>query len=308
MNIMKKSYNKKYAVSFLFVAMSSVLFGLSPVPVKRLLDGGFNVQLSLALRFFLVSLFGGGICLFFRRSLRVTKKQLFLLAFFGISGNGITNLLLSLSYLYIDMGMATMCHFSYPVLVMIGMVLIFREPFPWKKVAAVILSTCGIVLLAKTRQSGPLKGIFVAVASGVAYGIYVVSLDKTELSALETPVIVCYVGAFCSLFFWLLCFVTGERIAMPGYGEWIYIAAASLIGGSAMFLLNLGIRGLGASTAAFVNMLEPITNLVADMVIYMAFPTPMGWLGCILILASILFVSAQSEKDEKSLAGKEQIL
>lgn len=305
---MNKNYNKKFAASFLFVALSSVLFGLSPVPVKRLLDGGFNVQLSLALRFFLVSLFGAGICLVSGRSLHVTKKQLLLLAFFGISGNGITNLLLSLSYLYIDMGMATMCHFSYPVLVTIGMVLIFHEPFPWKKAAAVILSTCGIVLLAKTRQSGSLKGIFVAVASGVAYGIYVVSLDKTELSALETPVILCYVGAFCSLFFWILCIGTGGRPAMPDGGEWICIAAASMIGGTAMLLLNLGIRGLGASTAAFVNMLEPITNLAADMVVYRAFPTPMGWLGCSLILISILFVSAQGGKDEKSLTGKEQIL
>ena len=278
-----------------FIVLASILFGTGPLFVKEALMGGADVNLSLALRMFVISVAGAVAAKIQGESLRVTRKHLISLTIFGVVGYGCTNLLLSLSYLYIDMGKATMCHFAYPIFVTLAMRLLYREKLTTCKLVATICAVAGLVLLSAEDGFCNFKGILIAVLSGVAYGIYVIAMDKASFRTLNSFVVVSYVGAVCCVFFTVATMFEGRNITAPTIREVTFLIVAALMGTIAMMFFNQGVRVVGASTASFINMLEPVTNLVVDMVLYAAIPSIIGWSGCIMILLSVFFVFAKTE-------------
>lgn len=281
------------AKAIVYIVLASAFFGIGPVFVKEALMGGTNVNLSLALRMFVISVVGAVAARSRGSSMRVTKKQLASLAVFGVIGYGLTNLLLSLSYLYVDMGVATMCHFAYPILVTLAMRVLYRENLSPSKLLAAICAVTGLVLLAQDNGIANIKGILIAILSGAAYGIYVIAMDKAVFRTLNSFVVVSYVGGFCCIFFAVLTVCSGKAVTAPSLRVCTFLVIAAVMGSIAMMLLNKGVRAVGASTAAFINMLEPVINLAVDMGVYVAIPSVTGWGGCIMILLSVFLVSVK---------------
>ena len=62
------------------------------------------------------------------------------------TGFSLTPILLFSSYNYISSGSATTIHFSYPVLVILASVFIFKEKATWTKIASVVFCVIGLVL------------------------------------------------------------------------------------------------------------------------------------------------------------------
>lgn len=292
------------ATGFGMVAASSILFGILPVFVKEASRCGMDVFSLTIYRIMVMVLLSAGIVTVRKISFRVTFHQLCQLALFGIVGSGLTSLLLSGSYLFVNMGTATICHFIYPVLVMLMMRFFFREGCEGLKKPALFSALCGIVILALAGGGGQFGGIALAVLSGLTYGVYVISLEKSSFRDLDPYLVIFYGCGSCLVVFSLYSLFTGKTCSLDvPSGTWVNIGLAGSFGTIATMLLCGGVRILGSSTAAFLNMLEPITNTFVDLLVYSAFPNLVGWAGYGLMLLSIFFISLQKSREEKQAAS-----
>jgi drug/metabolite transporter (DMT)-like permease len=60
---------------------------------------------------------------------------------------------------------------------------------------------------------------------------------------------------------------------------------------AAIFLINAGVKKIGAGAASFINMTEPVTSLVVSALVYRYALTPMALAGCALIVGSLFFAA-----------------
>lgn len=294
--VMLKNRNTYY-LGLLMVTIASILFGSMPLLIKRSLEAGVSVDLTMVYRMFFNWILCGVASVVSRQSMKASPKQLLSLAFFGIVGSGFTGMLLSLSYLHIPMSVATMCHFSFPVMVTISMALLFKEHCTPPRLIAIGCTVAGIgLLIAANGGLSNMVGIAIAIASGFAYCIYVVSLEKACFRSMNPIVIVSHICAFCFVFFLVKLILSGGTFLILRVSQWLPLFINSLGISLAMVLFSRGVRIIGSTAASFINMLELITNLIVDMLVYAAFPSAIGWLGFVFILISVIFVALPGKR------------
>ncbi len=145
-----------------YAVISAIIFGCMPIVAKYLYAEGCNpvslvvYRYSLALPVLLIlALREQGKDERERKAagepskrdsgMRITMSQLrqFIILSTGFS---LTPILLFSSYNYISSGSATTIHFSYPVLVILASVFIFKEKATWTKIASVVFCVIGLVL------------------------------------------------------------------------------------------------------------------------------------------------------------------
>lgn len=281
----------------LAVVISSIAYGVMPVFTKSILQKGLATESVVFYRFTLACLATALIMLQRGISFRVSKRQLFHLLFFGVIGFGMTGFLLADSYNYLPIGMATMFHFIYPLFVMIIMVALFKEKATPLKLVSILLMLAGLALLTNFKQSFPLKGILIAIGSGATYALYVISVERANFSSLNLSTVMFYITLFSALFFGVRVVATGEFV-IPGQTTiWLSLGFISLVSTVlALHLLSLGIRLLGPTNAAILNTIEPLTSVVAGILLYQETLSSLATLGCGFIIISIFLIALDSRK------------
>ena len=158
---------------YVMVIASAVLFGLMPLLAKEIYAMG-GTALSLCVYRFLFSI--PFLCAVVKgekgQTFSITKKEakkIFILSL-GCAG---TPFLLFQSYQYISSGMATTIHFIYPVLVLFGSVVLFREKFTKVKAVCAGLCAAGILCFYTPGEKAGLTGMILAFSSGITYAFYV---------------------------------------------------------------------------------------------------------------------------------------
>jgi len=228
-----------------------------------------------------------------RNSLRVERKQLLHLLLMGVS-MGLTGLLLNIAYQYLAVGFATMLHFLYPSVVCISMALLFRERLTPMKLGAVAVSVGGLVLLSG-GGAGSVSGVVLAALSSLTYALYVISNEKGSANTLPVAVKVMYSMGFGLAFNFCVAVGTHAVFPAPGRGLLLALLAGAMIG-TATVLLCAGIGRIGASSAAFINMLEPVTSLLLSAAVYHYTISLRAGLGCLLVLCSVLMITLGRRK------------
>ena len=290
---------------------ASVAYGIMPVFSTQLLRSGMNSQSVIIFRFAFASLGALVLLCFTRTPLRVTRRQLWQLTFFGICGYGATALLLTCSYQYLPIGIATMFHFSYPLLVTVIMAVFYREKLTVWKVLAVLSALCGMVLMADFSAGGmQAMGILLALCSSLTYAMFVVANLKSSFAPLPPLVISFYSTVSLSLFFLVQALATVHLTLPPPPAAWGYSAAVGWICSLfALCMLNAAIRAIGATRASIGNLLEPLTSLIAGAVIYGDRIGSRAISGCALVLLAVLLVALDGRfapSGEKVPAGAEK--
>lgn len=236
---------------------------------------------------------------------KVTKRQFFDLAFFGIFGWGATGILLTASFQYIPSGLATLFHFSYPIIVLVVSVVWFGETFDRKKAAAVLAATLGIVCIVDLGGSMSMAGIGYALASGVTYAVFVLAGKKSSYVTLSARMVPCYCCTFCAAAYGILAVATGEMVMPSGIRQWSVLAVTGILGCTlACYLLTLGIRILGSSKASVINTLEPVTSMICGTAILHEVISGKNLCGCLLIACSIVLTSVERNPSENKARKK----
>ncbi len=246
-----------------------------------------------------------------RISLHVTRNELISLVILGGVGNALTTLLLFISFSLIDVGIATTIHFIYPVFVTLGCVLFFKEKLGLKKVLSLFIATCGIAcffLGVDTSQGvngGMFFGLVLAVVSGITYAFYIIYLDKSGLKNQPVFKISFYVALVSSIAMGIYGTLVGEltltTLTPKAWG--ISTAFSLLCTVVALSLLQIGIKHVGASTAAILTTFEPITSIICGVILLGESITTIKIIACTLIMVGVVMLSLTKEKKKEE--GKE---
>ena len=239
--------------------LSAVLYGLNPLFSKTINVGGCNsltqtfarLAAGIVIFFILLVCSGSGSV---REKLRLSRQELKDILICCI-GYGLIGPLLFASYNYLASGLATTLHFVYPVLVVVACIAFRYERANRRKLVCCALCFAGILCFYTPGGDVSAYGVFLALASGVAWAYYIVHLNSSGLVTM----------APFKLAFWLCVFsavlVGGITLAM---GEFVWPSTAFTRGALAWGVLGaLAVRLVQPALAALAaGIPSAVTNTV----------------------------------------------
>ncbi len=278
----------------LAVIISATIFGSLPLMAKIIYNQGCNAISLVFYRFLFVLPI---LYILIKRdeneTLKITKKELrniIIVSAFGYAANG---LLLFTSYSYIPSGMATTIHFTYPIFVILGCIIFFKEKPSLIKIASVILCILGIMAFYDGDGQINFTGIALAFASGIAYAFYTVYVDKSELKEMSTFKLTFYLCLVSSIMIFIFSIVTKSLIINMKPLGWIMSVIVSLLAGlGGVSLYQIGIKTIGSQDTSILSTFEPITSIILSVLIL---NEPFGIktaIGVALIIMAVILVSA----------------
>ena len=279
-------------VGIIAVAGAATLLGIMPSLQKQVLVDGLPMNSLMAYTNLIITLVSLGMALLKKRSLRARPVQAIQAVLMGTVGMLLTALLLNNAYLYLPVGVAIMLNFLYPTVVCVVMGTVFRQGFTKLQVAAIISSIAGMAFLAGKGGDLHPMGLLFALVSAFTYGGYLIANEKGPANELPLETKLFYVSLPGTVIFWILAPATHTLAAPVGGGiGWLYVLGSGLFTVGGYFLMMYGIHRMGASTAAFVSMLEPIVSVVFGTIWFHDPITAGVVVGGILVLASILLIA-----------------
>lgn len=264
---MDKSSNKIKGI--FYIAIASIAFGIMPILAKLAYKGGANPINTLALRFTFAS-----IILFIyiktkKLSLRVSKEQIKLILFMGVIGYSMTSILLFIAYNYIDVGIAGMILHTYPLMVMILSIIIYKEKFKLKKFLYLMVTTIGVFIMLDIKV-GSINtiGVVLVLLSALCYAIYVLGASNDKVKNIDSYVMTFYISIISAIVGSSTGIVTNSfnnPINFYGIISILLIAFISTVVALMAFLK--GVKLIGPTNSAIFSALEPIVSLVLGVII-----------------------------------------
>ncbi|MDU4960565.1 MAG: DMT family transporter [Sporomusaceae bacterium] len=286
----------------ILTTLSAVLFGMTPVLTSLTYSmGGTPETVTFFRNFFVIPVLWLILCLK-KIPLLLPWPAIGNIALFGVIGGGITTLLLYMSYPYVGIGTATSLHFLYPVFVCLICGIFFKEPLGLRKIIVLLIAGIGILCFLDMRQVTQITGLVIAAISGLTYAIYMVGVEKKKIDQLNPWLITFYIAVSVSVFMLLYAVPTKRIVLLLPVKAYLYMFILSMLASLfAVLLLQLGIKYLGASTAAILCLFEPVTSIICGAVFLNEAITIEKSIGCILISAAVIILA--KGKSPSSCAG-----
>lgn len=276
---------------YIYTALSAIIFGLMPLLTKIIIARGAT---SLTIPFFRV--FYVTIVLFFvlkikKIDLYLEKRGLLSVMLTSIFGSGLTIIILTESYNYVDTGIATSLHFLYPLFVAILCCFFYGEKIKKKQILSLSFALVGIICF-MSKGNGSLFGYFLAIASGLTYAFYLVKMDKSGLVKMNALKLSFYLALFTTIEIFTMNLFMQEvvfKMDVLSYALLLVLALSSSF--LATVLLQKGVLLLGSTRASFICLLEPVTSMIVGTLwLNEALTLNKGLGGLAIIISLIIFL------------------
>jgi len=284
--------NKKILRGYLFVILSAVIFGLMPLMAKFIYAEGVNpptlVLLRNAVSVPVLAMLAG----LTGKSLRIPAKALPGMGVIALLGCCVTPLLLFSSYRHIPSGTATVLHFVYPAVVVVGEILFLKNKMKFGHVLSVVLCVAGIALFYDPSGGMNLKGGALALISGVTYAAYVLCLSGFKHKDMPGFTFSFYVAAICAVVMLSVCLLT-KQLQLPGSLKGWLLSAVFAVGVNvgAVVLFQRGTFLIGGSRASILSTFEPITSILAGILVFHENVSAATVLGTVLVIAAGVLIA-----------------
>lgn len=276
---------------YIYTALSAIIFGLMPLLTKIIIARGAT---SLTIPFFRV--FYVTIVLFFvlkikKIDLHLEKRDLLSVMLTSIFGSGLTIIILTESYNYVDTGIATSLHFLYPLFVAILCCFFYGEKLKKKQILSLSFALVGIICF-MSKGNGSLFGYFLAIASGLTYAFYLVKMDKSGLVKMNALKLSFYLALFTTIeIFTMNLFMQDVVFKMDVLSCTLLLVLALSSSFLATVLLQKGVLLLGSTRASFICLLEPVTSMIVGTLwLNEALTLNKGLGGLAIIISLIIFL------------------
>lgn len=289
----------------IYAISSAVAFGLIPAFAVLAYSGGINAISTAFFRFFIATLILYVIIHSRRISLVLEKKTFGRLIFLSIAGYAATCITLFLSYVYIPISLAITMHFTYPAIVTLLSFFILKEKMGPVKIISLLLSVAGVYILSDPGNAAiNIKGVILALTSGVFYSIYTVELAREEIKVMDGLVLTFYVSLFsaASIFIYAaatgsLIFSTKASVILPVFGIAIICTVFAILA------YYKAVQTIGPSDTAILSTFEPVTGVLLGILAFGEKLSLSSAIGCALVIMSVLLfsVNRNSKSDEKKL-------
>ena len=274
-------------MNVLFIVFSAIFYGIEPSFITLALNSGGDAKFLVAFCSLMCAIFSLITCKVFKESIKVSFKQLILTIFCGIL-YFITNFLIELAYECIPVGLPTTIHFAYPTIVYIISVVFFKEKITSSRIISILLCIFGLLCISGLDGNISLYGIILALITAITYALYIVIIDKSELSNVSASTISFYssIASFVCGLISARGLISQQIQTMDGYIN--YAIIASLFFFLATILINVGLKKVGSSLSTVLMVIEPMTSLITSTIIFKYNITAMNVVGCLLIVLSII--------------------
>lgn len=291
----------KMLTGYIYAVVSAVIYGCMPLMASYIYADGVNPLTLVFLRNFLALIPLAVLAFGQKKTLKVPIKSLphiGLLAFFGCC---ITPVLLFTSYRYIPSGTATVFHFIYPAVVVLGGVAFWRKKLPLGNAVSILLCAAGIGLFYTPGQPLNWTGAGLALLSGVTFAVYVLFLPafpyKTDINGFLFSF---YVAAASSIISFILCTATGQLSLPASLVGWGLCALfAILVTVCAVVLFQQSAFMIGSERTSILSTLEPITSVVVGIIIFHEQVTGRILVGSLFVIAASLLIAVADLRKSK---------
>ena len=285
--------NRKLLKGYIFVILSAVLYGLMPLMTTILKADGANSYSLVFLRNALSLPVLAALALGQQKTLKVPVKELPTIAIAALLGCCLTPVLLYSSYDFIDSGTASVFHFVYPAVVVVGGLLFLKQKASRGTLLSVLVCVGGIALFFDPNASVTLEGSLLSLLSGVTFAAYVLMLSVFSGRKTTGFVFTFYVALSCTIAMGIYCLAT-NNMALPGsFAGWaVCVLFAVLINAVATVLFQQGTFIVGGQRASILSTMEPITGVVVGAVFMNEFAGKSGAQLARTVIGSALVVAA----------------
>lgn len=275
----------------IYLILSAFIYGFTPILAKAVYSGGTNgmtltflrAAMSLPLLFLVLVVK--------KIDLRLEKGQAKRVVLLAVVGNSLSIICLYVAYSFISVGLATVLHYIYPLLIVLICALFFKERMGRRKLIAAVLVTIGILLFMDVNGKGDIFGAVMAFLSGLFYAFNVLYMDKSGLDRMHYLKLTFYISLIMSVTVFLFA-LPGRQLAFDMSAEaWILAGVISvLVTLCGLPLFQLGVLYEGAATAGILSTVEPITGVLLGAALLGEPLTWAGLVGCALILLGVVLI------------------
>lgn len=283
----------KLLKGYIFVILSAVLYGLMPLMTTHIKADGANAYSLVFLRNALSLPALAALALMQQKTLKVPVREIPTIAIAALLGCCITPVLLYCSYDHIDSGTATVFHFVYPALVVVGGALFLKQRPAVGTVISVLVCVGGIALFFDPNAAVTPVGSAFALLSGLTFAGYVLMLSAFPNRKATGFVFTFYIALVCTVAMGIYCVAT-NNMALPqsAFGWVLCIAFSLLINAVATVLFQQGTFIVGGQRASILGTMEPITGVVVGATLLGEFAGKSGGSIVRTVIGSALVVAA----------------
>ena len=284
----------------IYIIVSAILFGTMPMLTKIAFCNGANPYSAAFWRFLWAGIFLAIIIKwFYKGDLLIERKELIQIFVLSVP-YALTPILLYISYKYIDSGLATSLHFTYPISVMLIACCFFKMKPDKKKTICAVLCIIGISMLYSPGQESGSLGMIMAVVSGIVYSIYVILLEKTKIKNIPAIITSFWLCVFATVEIGMTALLLGKLDVIYTVEEFIAeICLAFFATVMALVLFQKGAFLCGAIQASLLSTFEPLTGVIIGIFIFKEEITWEIVFGILLILVSTICLAIPHKKREK---------
>ncbi|ALU15722.1 EamA-like transporter family protein [Eubacterium limosum] len=276
----------------IIAVIGAMAYGFISLFTKNLVNLSVTSDTILVSRFLIIFLVIGAYLSVRKKLVKPTKSQVKDLLIYGVIGYGGAIFLLAESYIFMPMSQATMIHFSYPLFVALFMVVFYKEKMTGVKAIALVLTCLGIAFLMEFNFTVNPVGMLIALLSGAAFGLYMVSVSESSIKELDPLNLLFYLALVVVLVFGAWGMIKGElhlvSLESAAYLSMLGVAVLSIIG---IGFSTVAIRAIGPTYAAMICVLEPVVALLCGVVIFREPLTAYSFLGSLMMFAVILLIA-----------------
>ena len=189
---------------------------------------------------------------------------------------------------HITLADTTALGFTTPIFVMIGAVLVFREPLRWERWVAAAIGFAGVLIVVAPKLSGG-GGIFMLVmlsSSPVFAGSFLMTKALTRFDRAE--VIVFWQAISVSLFSLPLAFLHWHA---PSPLQWASFLMCGVLGSTGHYCLTRSFAGADISATQSVKFLELVWAALLGWLVFSDLPSRSTLIGGVVICSSTLWIA-----------------
>lgn len=280
--------------------ISGVSFGMIPLFSIPVIAAGMDNVSILVYRFLFGSAAMLAILLLRKTNMRVSLSELLrivLLAIFYIT----TALATLECYKYLSSGIATALVYTDPIwCALIGLAFL-GDKFSIKLTSSILLASLGVMMMTGVFSGDgtfSMIGLLLGLASGLAYGIYLILVPRLKvkhIASLKLTFYVFFTGMWLLIAYSLM--TNGGVEEVPDSSCWLELALLGLIPTAiSNICVTVSLKLIDSTIVAILGAFEPLTAMVVGVVIL---GEPLGFIGVVggmLILVAVAILTINPQK------------
>ena len=235
-----------------------------------------------------------------RRLLRVKPKDLWVFAGTGLVSMVFFNWCYFTSINRCGAGLAVVLLYTSPIWVMLFSALFFKEKITPQKLAALVITVAGCVLVAGgggLALPAP-SALVVGVLAGVGYALYSIFGQVALGKGYHTLTVTTYTFVFAALGCLFLVPLPGLAALCAVPAAWVHILGNTVLCSLAPYLLyTWGLGRMEAGKAAILATSEPLVATLVGIFLWKEPFTPAKALGVAMIFAAVALLNRRGKQE-----------